>query len=99
MVSILAQVNAMDPQTGVAGDWHWLSTCSLLYVPVCVRVCVCVLVSRYFNVHAQGIANLQVRNWQFWIVTILLNLQQTDTLRHQKNHFTVFYRFLTNLLN
>ena len=57
----------------------------------------CVCMSRYFNVRAQGIANLQVRNWQFWIVTVLLNLQQTDTLKHQKNHFTVFYRFLTNL--
>ena len=64
-------------------------------------MCVCgqLGVSWYSDVCAQGVANLQVRNWEFWIGTILLNLQQTDTLRHQKNHFTVFYRFLTNLPN
>ena len=54
---------------------------------------------RNLDVPWTGHPNLQMRNWQFWIVTILLNLQWTDTLRHQKNHFTAFYRFLANLPN
>ena len=52
-----------------------MSACACM----CVSVCMCICNSNLMSMHR--VLQITSENWQLWIVTILLNLQRTDTLR------------------